>query len=154
FNLRASGNLATIVQSNAAAATPEFTKLLAAVQAADPGILATLSGTVPYTLFAPTDLAFENMLDQMEVTAEELLADRDQLTAILAYHIVPGKITIDDLIVLGRSMRPGVTPRLTTLTPGITLDVQLDTNRITVNYGTILLPNLNATNGVIHVIDA
>lgn len=154
FNLRGTGNIASVIQANATAATPEFTKLLAAIQAADPSILATLSGNVPYTLFAPTDLAFENMLEQMETTEEALLADPAQLTTILSYHIVPGEISIDDLIVLGRSMRPDVVPRLTTLTPGITVDVQLDTNRITVNYATVLLPNLEATNGVIHVIDA
>lgn len=154
FNLRASGNIANIIQTNARSATPEFTRLLAAIQAADPAILATLSGSVPYTLFAPTDLAFENYLEQIDMTQAELLADRDQVTALLAYHIVPGSITVDDLIVLGRSMRPGVTPKLTTLTPGITMDVRLDVNRMTVNYATVLLPNLNATNGVIHVIDA
>lgn len=154
FNVRASGNIAEIIAANAASTdTPEFTILQAALQIADPSILATLNSSVPYTFFAPTDVAFTLYLENAGLTAGELLADIDTLNAVLSYHIVPGEITLDDLVNLGRSMRPGEEPRLTTLIPGVTVDMVLSQNRIAINDTTVLLPNLQASNGVIHVID-
>lgn len=154
FEVRASGNIAQIIAANAAETdTPEFTILQAALQIADPSILATLNGGVPYTFFAPTDVAFTIYLENAGLTAGELLSDIETLNAVLSYHIVPGEITLDDLVNLGRSMRPGDEPRLTTLIPGVTLSMVLRRNRVGINDTTVLLPNLEAANGVIHVID-
>ena len=62
-----------------------FTTLVAAVQAA--GLVETLSGDGPFTVFAPTDDAFAAALDALGLTADELLADTDTLTSILTYHV-------------------------------------------------------------------
>jgi transforming growth factor-beta-induced protein len=81
----------TVVNAASAQDKPEFTTLLAAVQAADPAVLKTLSTDGPYTVFAPTDAAFAAALQSLNLTAEQLLASKD-LTGILLYHVVPGHI--------------------------------------------------------------
>lgn len=151
-NLTATGTLADVVIANVEDATPEFTTLLAAVEAADPAILAALTGRLPYTVLAPTDDAFERALTELGLTAEELLEDTDTLNAILSYHIIPGAFTSDDLWITYLSNIG--TPRLSTLLPGITLDLLLQDNSIVLNYAAVILPDIPATNGVIHVIDA
>ena len=69
-----------------AVAAGQFETLVAAVQAA--GLVETLKGEGPFTVFAPTDEAFAKL---PEGTIEALLADKEKLTAILTYHVVPGK---------------------------------------------------------------
>lgn len=73
-----------------------FTTLLAAAQAA--GLAETLADGGPFTVFAPTDDAFAAALEDLGLTADELLADTETLTSILAYHVVPGAVTSEDLI--------------------------------------------------------
>ncbi len=152
FEFQPSGSLADIVVANAADASPEFSILLAAAEAADPIVLAKLTGNLPYTIFAPTDAAFNAALQELGVTAQQLLADTDRLTEILSYHIVPGRMTFDDLF--ASYLNATGTPRLATLLPGTTLDIIIENNTIVMNYANIILPDVLATNGVIHVIDA
>ncbi|MFZ0788425.1 MAG: fasciclin domain-containing protein [Chromatiaceae bacterium] len=71
----------------------EFGTLLTAVEAA--GLTALLEGNGPFTLFAPTDAAFKNL---PEGALQELLADKAKLTAILRYHVVPGRVTAAEIL--------------------------------------------------------
>lgn len=114
-----------------------FTTLLAAAEAA--GLVEALS-TAEVTLFAPTDEAFEAL---PEGTLEELLADTEKLSAILQYHVVPGKVTAAELVSI---------PAATTL-QGEELQVSTDGAGVMVNDATVLQSDVMATNGVIHVID-
>ena len=65
----------------------EFSILIAALKAADPIVLRTLSGKGQYTVFAPTDAAFASLLDELGLTAEQLLSDKKLVTNVLIYHV-------------------------------------------------------------------
>jgi len=118
-----------------------FNTLVAAVKAA--GLVDTLKGDGPFTVFAPTDEAFAAL---PEGTVASLLeeANRDQLTAILTYHVVPGKIMAADLA--------GNVSDVATAN-GATVNVD-GTNGVIVNGATVVSADVEASNGVIHVIDA
>ncbi|GIS98558.1 MAG: hypothetical protein CM1200mP26_02710 [Acidimicrobiales bacterium] len=73
----------------------EFPTLIAAVQAA--GLVDTLKSEGPFTVFAPTEAAFAAALEALGLTAAELLADVETLTAVLTYHVVPGRVMAGDL---------------------------------------------------------
>jgi transforming growth factor-beta-induced protein len=116
-----------------------FTILVQALEAA--GLVETLRGDGPFTVFAPTDAAFGDLLDELDVTAEELLA-HPRLKEVLLYHVVAGEVTSGDLseglvaeTVLGEDVS-------FTLVGGVF-----------VNESEVTLPDVFATNGVIHVID-
>lgn len=116
-----------------------FTTLVAAVEAA--GLVETLKGEGPFTVFAPTDEAFAAL---PEGTVESLLLpeNKDQLTAILTYHVVPGKVMSTDLT-------EGMTAAtVNSADVTITLD-----GGAKVNGANITTADIEATNGVIHVID-
>ncbi len=123
-----------------AVAAGSFNTLVAAVKAA--GLVDTLKGDGPFTVFAPTDEAFSNL---PEGTVASLLeeANRDQLVAILTYHVVPGKVMAADLA--------GKTIEAATVN-GANLDVD-GTNGVTVNGASVISADVEASNGVIHVID-
>ncbi len=116
-----------------------FTTLVAAVQAA--GLVDTLKGEGPFTVFAPTDEAFAAL---PEGTVENLLKpeNKDQLTAILTYHVVPGKVMSSDLTddMMAKTVQGGE------------IKVDLD-NGVMVNDATVVTADVSADNGVIHVID-
>jgi uncharacterized surface protein with fasciclin (FAS1) repeats len=117
-----------------------FTTLVAAVEAA--GLVDTLKGEGPFTVFAPTDEAFAAL---PAGTVEDLLKPEniDQLTAILTYHVVPGKVMSTDLS--NNMMAPTVQGGdLTIMTEG----------GVTVNGATVTTADIETSNGVIHVIDA
>jgi uncharacterized surface protein with fasciclin (FAS1) repeats len=121
-----------------AAGAGTFTTLVAAVEAA--GLVDTLKGEGPFTVFAPTDEAFAAL---PEGTVEALLADIPTLTAILTYHVVPGRVMSGDL-----------TDGMTAATVNgqeITIGVG---DTVTVDGATVVQADIEATNGVIHVIDA
>ncbi len=121
-----------------AASNGQFTTLVAAVQAA--GLVETLKGDGPFTVFAPTDAAFAAL---PHGTVDALLADPDALAAILTYHVVPGAVTSDQL----------VGQRLDVATVnGASVHVN-GTNGVTVNNATVTQADIIASNGVIHVID-
>jgi uncharacterized surface protein with fasciclin (FAS1) repeats len=126
-----------------ATAAGDFTTLVAAVEAA--GLVETLQGDGPYTVFAPTDEAFAAALDDLGLTAEELLADTETLTSILTYHVVEGEVPAADVVTLDGQEVPTVN--------GASILVGVDGDTVTVNDATVTATDIFATNGVIHVID-
>ncbi len=149
--MEATDSIADIVVAAAGAEAAEFTVLLAAVQAADPSILATLAGdTGLYTVFAPTDAAFAALLEALGVTAEQVLADTDLLNTVLAYHVVPGYLSSTTAVAVAGMEDAAVA----TLLPGATLGLMLDGETLMVNDAAVVTADIVATNGIIHVIDA
>jgi uncharacterized surface protein with fasciclin (FAS1) repeats len=127
-----------------AIAAGDFTTLVAAVQAA--GLEATLRGDGPFTVFAPTDAAFQTYLGEMGMTADDVLADPAALTALLQAHVVAG----DDDSAMVMSMAD---QSFTTLA-GTPLAVTVDGDTTMVGNATIVEYDLAASNGTVHVIDA
>jgi len=127
-----------------ASAAGDFTTLVAAVEAA--GLVETLQGEGPYTVFAPTDEAFAAALEDLGLTAEELLADTETLTSILTYHVVEGEVPAADVVTLDGEEVPTVN--------GATVEIGVDGETVTVNDATVTATDIFATNGVIHVIDS
>lgn len=124
-----------------AVAAGSFTTLVAAVEAA--GLVETLKGAGPFTVFAPTDEAFAAL---PAGTVENLLKpeNKDQLVAVLTYHVVPGKVMSADLA--GKTLE-AETVQGTTVAIDATSGVRVDGASVTA-------ADIEATNGVIHVIDA
>ncbi|MDX1743237.1 MAG: fasciclin domain-containing protein [Ruegeria sp.] len=116
-----------------------FETLVAAVQAAE--LVDTLKGEGPFTVFAPTDEAFAAL---PEGTVESLLMpeNKDQLIAVLTYHVVPGKVMSTDL-----------SDDMTAATvQGGNVTIDLD-NGVMVNDASVVQADIETSNGVIHVID-
>ncbi|WP_108259891.1 fasciclin domain-containing protein [Mangrovicoccus ximenensis] len=124
-----------------AAAAGEFGTLLAAVEAA--GLAETLSGEGPFTVFAPTDAAFAAL---PEGTVEELLLpeNKDKLAQILTYHVLPAAVMSSEIS--GEMMPETV--------EGSTLAVMGGDDGVTVDGASVTQADIEASNGVIHVIDA
>ena len=122
-----------------AAAAGQFKTLVAAVKAA--GLVDTLKSKGPFTVFAPTDAAFAKLPDG---TVETLLKpeNKDKLTAILTYHVVPGKVMSSDL-------SDGMTAKTV---QGDTVTIHTK-DGVKVNDANVVKPDIEASNGVIHVID-
>ena len=118
-----------------------FQTLVAAVQAA--GLVETLSGDGPYTVFAPSDEAFAALPDG---TVEDLLKPEnvEKLRSVLLYHVVPGRVTAADVVKL-QSAETALGQRVSISVNGS--DVRVDGARV-------VQTDIMATNGVIHVIDA
>ena len=118
-----------------------FGTLVAAVQAA--GLVETLKGPGPFTVFAPTDEAFAKL---PAGTLEDLLKpeNKAKLTAILTYHVVPARAMAKDVA--------GMTSAKTV--NGKDLKLKADGGKVMVDKATVVKPDVEASNGVIHVIDA
>jgi uncharacterized surface protein with fasciclin (FAS1) repeats len=116
-----------------------FTTLLAAAEAA--GLVETLQGEGPYTVFAPTDEAFAAL---PEGTLDELLADPEALADILLYHVVPGEVMAADVVALDSA----------TTAQGSDVAITVDGDMVMVNEANVTATDIDASNGVIHVIDA
>ena len=121
----------------------EFPTLIAAVQAA--GLVDTLKSEGPFTVFAPTEAAFAAALEALGLTAAELLADVETLTAVLTYHVVPGRVMAGDLV--GAMAMPVATVN------GAEILVTEDAGSVIINEATVVAADIEASNGVIHVID-
>ncbi len=123
-----------------AASAGQFNTLVAAVQAA--GLVDTLKGPGPFTVFAPTDDAFAKL---PAGTVDSLLQpeNKDKLVAILTYHVVPGEVMAGDLA--GKQMAA-------TTVQGSSVNVD-GTSGVMVNNATVTTADIVASNGVIHVID-
>lgn len=115
-----------------------FNTLVAAVKAA--GLVETLKGPGPFTVFAPTDEAFAKL---PAGTVDALLKDIPQLTKILTYHVVSGKVTAADVVKLDKAT--------TVQGSDVTIDA---TSGVKVNDAQVVTPDVAADNGVIHVIDS
>lgn len=117
-----------------------FNTLVAAVQAA--GLVDTLKGDGPFTVFAPTDEAFAKLPDG---TVENLLKpeNKDQLVAILTYHVVPGKVMSSDIA--------GKKADVASVQGG---EIAVDaTDGVKVDNAKVITADIETSNGVIHVID-
>jgi uncharacterized surface protein with fasciclin (FAS1) repeats len=117
-----------------------FKTLLAAVQAA--GLVEVLQGAGPFTVFAPTDAAFAKL---PAGTVEALLQDRDALTAVLTYHVVPGRINAGAILEAGQANPATV--------QGQRLNVRVENGAVLVDGARVITADIDASNGVIHVID-
>ncbi len=137
--LTAPAAAADIVET--AASNGSFTTLVAAVKAA--GLVDTLKGPGPFTVFAPTDDAFKKLPPG---TVENLLKpeNKAQLTRVLTYHVVPGKVTASDV--------KGKTTTAKTV-EGNTVTIDASGGAVEVDNATVSKPDVTASNGVIHVID-
>ena len=122
-----------------AIADGNFTTLVAAVEAA--GLVETLQGDGPFTVFAPTDDAFAAL---PEGTVEALLDDTDALSAILTSHVVPGAVMSTDL-------EDGM---MAETVNGQSVTIGVGEDGVTVDGANVVLADIEASNGVIHVIDA
>ncbi len=117
-----------------------FNTLVAAVKAA--GLVETLQGPGPFTVFAPTDEAFAKL---PKGTVEDLLKpeNKAKLASILTYHVVPGKVVAADV----KTMKAKTVN-------GQSLDVQVTDGAVTVDKAKVVKTDVPASNGVIHVIDS
>jgi uncharacterized surface protein with fasciclin (FAS1) repeats len=118
-----------------------FTTLVTALEAA--GLVEALQGEGPFTVFAPTDDAFAAL---PEGTIESLLADTDALTQVLLYHVVDGKVMAAQVVELDGQ-------QVETLS-GDSLSVMIDGEAVKINDAQVILADVEASNGVIHVIDS
>ena len=131
----------TIVQT--ASALPDFSILVEAVAAAD--LAGTLSGTGPFTVFAPTNAAFAALLTELGISKQALLADKALLSKVLTYHVLPARVLKADV---------PVGPTITTVQGNtFTVDANLDITDRNGRKARITATDVLASNGVIHVID-
>ena len=141
--------MGTIV--DVAAGNDDFSTLVAAVDAAD--LVDTLSGEGPFTVFAPTNAAFEEALDALGLTAEELLADTETLTSILTYHVVAGELAAEDIVAAVEGAEDGVLEVETV--NGEMLTVELIDGMLSLNGQgiSVAMADVMASNGIVHAID-
>jgi uncharacterized surface protein with fasciclin (FAS1) repeats len=138
------GNTIVDVALAANAQSGEFSILIAALQAADPAVIKTLSGKGQFTVFAPTDAAFVALLGELGLTADQLLSNKALVTQVLLYHVARGNRDSGQVI---------ASDRIRTLNGGFLFQsggVLTDANGRTSN---IIAVDIKASNGVIHVID-
>jgi uncharacterized surface protein with fasciclin (FAS1) repeats len=126
-----------------AAGIEDFSTLVAAVEAA--GLVETLSGPGPFTVFAPTNAAFEALLDELDMTAEDLLADAELLTAVLTYHVIAARVLAADVV-------PGEQPA-TVQGDTFSVSAELVITDAADRTSNITTTDVFTSNGVIHVID-
>lgn len=134
-NTAAAAKSADIVDTAVSAGS--FKTLVTAVQAA--GLVDTLKGPGPFTVFAPTDEAFAKLPPG---TLDGLLKDKEKLKKVLTYHVVAGKVTAADVVKL--------TSAKTVQGQSVKIDAS---NGVKVGTATVVKPDVMASNGVIHVID-
>ena len=120
-----------------AVAAGNFKTLAVALKAAD--LVNTLKGKGPYTVFAPTDEAFAKI---PKADLDALLANKEKLSAVLTYHVVPGKVMAKDVKAGDVATVNGKTIKITTA------------NGVVVNTSKVTATDIDASNGVIHVIDS
>ncbi len=121
-----------------AVAAGSFTTLATALQAA--GLVATLQGPGPFTVFAPTDAAFAKL---PAGTLEALLKDKAKLAAILTYHVVAGKVEAKEVVKLTSA----------TTVNGAPVTIKVVNGKVMINNATVTSADVQASNGVIHMID-
>jgi uncharacterized surface protein with fasciclin (FAS1) repeats len=121
----------------------DFTKLVAALKAA--GLVEALSGEGPFTVFAPTDAAFDALGEE---TLKAVLADKKKLTAILTYHVIKGKVPAADALALAKDGKSAKTLN------GAEIKLSIKDGSLYLN-GTskVIKTDIFGKNGVIHVID-
>jgi uncharacterized surface protein with fasciclin (FAS1) repeats len=141
----------TIVQN--ASAAPNLTTLVAAVKAA--GLVETLSGPGPFTVFAPTNTAFDKLPDGTVATLVKP-ENKATLTTVLTYHVVAGKLTAKDVMA---AIKAGGGKATLTTVAGAKLTARLSGNSIVITDGkggqsAVTTADVMQSNGVVHVIDS
>lgn len=134
-------DVVTLARSN-----PDLSVLAEAIDAA--GLAPTLQGAGPFTVFAPTNQAFTNVLAELKLTKEQLFADKPLLTAVLTYHVVSGEIT-SSAVPLGKPITTLQKGYFKAEASGTTLQLTDGRNRLS----KVATANVDASNGVIHVVD-
>jgi uncharacterized surface protein with fasciclin (FAS1) repeats len=119
--------------------TPDLSTLVKALSAA--GLVETLEEPGPYTVFAPTNQAFEALGGTLNTLLEP--QNKAELAEILTYHVVPGKLTSSELSD-GQKLKT---------VQGDTLEVRIADGEVTVNGAKVVTPDVEASNGIVHVID-
>jgi uncharacterized surface protein with fasciclin (FAS1) repeats len=104
------------------------------------GLIETMKGEGPFTLFAPTDDAFEKL---PEGTIESLLKDKEALKAILLYHVVSGKVTSEKVVELDKAETIN----------GKVINIRVKDDSVVINKSKVITADVMASNGVIHIID-
>ncbi|MEW5931134.1 MAG: fasciclin domain-containing protein [Gemmatimonadota bacterium] len=130
---QAAGDIVEVAQANGS-----FGTLLAAAEAA--GLVETLKGAGPYTVFAPTDAAFRKL---PAGAVDALLADRERLRAVLLYHVVPGQVTAAQVSGMSSATTVG----------GADVRVRAQGGSVMIGNARVTQADVAASNGVIHVID-
>jgi transforming growth factor-beta-induced protein len=118
----------------------DFSMLVSLLQQAD--LVETLQGEGPFTVFAPTNDAFQSLLDALNITAADLMA-QPELSKVLLYHVVSGNIMSTDLV--DGTSAPTINGEM------INIDLS---NGVMINDSNVIIADLEATNGVVHVIDS
>lgn len=144
----ATGTVVAVAQGN-----PDFTTLVSAVQAA--GLVDTLNGAGPFTVFAPTNAAFEKI---PAATRESLMAPagKEDLTGILTYHVVAGNVSaaaLAEQITAGGGSATLTTVEGGTLTARAEADGSITLTDAAGNTSRVVQADVAASNGVIHAID-
>ena len=122
-----------------AVAAGDFNTLVTAVKAA--GLVETLKGEGPFTVFAPTDAAFAKVPTD---TLNALLADKAALANVLTYHVVAGKVMAADVVKLTSAVT----------VQGQSVSIEVKDGKVYVDGAQVVTTDIKASNGVIHVIDA
>ena len=122
-----------------AVAAGDFNTLVTAVKAA--GLVETLKGEGPFTVFAPTDAAFAKVPTD---TLNALLADKAALANVLTYHVVAGKVMAADVVKLTSAVT----------VQGQAVSIEVKDGKVYVDGAQVVATDIKASNGVIHVIDA
>jgi uncharacterized surface protein with fasciclin (FAS1) repeats len=130
---QAAGDIVEVARANGS-----FGTLLAAAEAA--GLVETLKGAGPYTVFAPTDAAFRKL---PAGAVDALLADRERLRAVLLYHVVPGRVTAAQASGMSSATTVG----------GADVRVRAQGGSVMIGNARVAQADVAASNGVIHVID-
>lgn len=131
-NLKADATIVDIAVGN-----PDFSTLVAALKKAD--LVGALQGEGPFTVFAPTNDAFAKLPKE---AVEALLADKEKLTQVLTYHVIPSRVLAADVVNLSEA---------TTL-QGSNVAISTE-NGVQINASNVVSTDIKASNGVIHVID-
>lgn len=124
-----------------AVAAGSFNTLVAAVKAA--GLVETLKGDGPFTVFAPTDEAFAK-IDKDTLNSLLQPENKDKLVAILTYHVVPGAVKAADVVKLHEAET----------VQGSTVDIKVADGKVMVDNANVIKTDIVTSNGVIHVIDS
>jgi len=124
-----------------AASVDDFSTLVAAVKAA--GLVETLKGDGPFTVFAPTNDAFAKL---PEGTVESLLKpeNKEKLISILTYHVVPGKVMAKDVVGLSSAKT----------VQGSKIDIKVKDGAVMIDNAKVVKTDIETSNGVIHIIDS
>ena len=122
-----------------AVAAGDFNTLVTAVKAA--GLVETLKGEGPFTVFAPTDAAFAKVPTD---TLNALLADKEALANVLSYHVVAGSVMAADVVKLTSAVT----------VQGQAVSIEVKDGKVYVDGAQVVTTDIKASNGVIHVIDA